>query len=383
MSNQIFNFGENALALGYDLDERLAKWDSLRLMMVRGVPEAFTRDEWAYLVTFLDKHSLMLPFVQSFGSRMAGDTSSLFRARGPIAIWLPNNVSLLGPLALILSSFSGAAIRVKVGSRSVDLCQAFVSYALDHLPSGELSHYLRSQVSIERFSREDERNRVMAAESSVRIAFGSDLATAAVHSLPHPVQSTGISFADHRSEAWVRMDALDDGAVTTLIKVFTIYGQAGCTSPRRVVIIDGTDDDCEALRAKMIELWPRQDMPMHIASQNILHHQLACASEWNAQTAPRNAAVLGIGSLKSGEMSGLMSLAIVASTAEQAAAALPANIQTVGHHFTDAGSPSWLSLVARTPIKRWVPINQMHHFGAVWDGMNFFRQLFEEIAIRT
>jgi hypothetical protein len=383
MSEHLINFGENVVALSYDLDERLSQWDGLRLAMVRSVPAAFTRDEWAYLVTFLDHASLMQPFEQSFGPLASGNASSLVRARGSIALWLPNNVSLLGPLVLILCSFTGAPIRVKAGSRSDDLCKAFVSCALEHLPQGELRDYLSKQVSIGQFDRNDERNRTMAAEASVRIAFGSDAATNAIHSLPHPVHSVGISFADHRSEAWVQMAALDDTSITTLIKVFSIYGQAGCTSPRRVVIIDGTAADCEALRAKMVALWPKQEVPMHIASQNILHCQLAAASGWDAQTAPRNAAVLGVGSLTNAEMTGLMSLAIVSATAQEAAAALPANIQTVGHCLADAGAVNWLSLIARTPIKRWVPAGQMHHFGAVWDGMNFWRQLFEETSIRS
>jgi len=384
MSEHLISFGGNVVALGYDLDERLLQWDVLRLKMVHGVPEEFTRDEWAYLVTFLDRINLMEMFIRSFGPRAGGGVtvSALFRARGPIAIWLPNNVTLLGPLALVLCSFTNAPIRIKTGSRSHDLCQAFISYALEHLPQGKLRDYLSKQVT-ERFDRNDPRNQTMAAEASVRIVFGSDATIRAIHSLPNPVHSVGISFADHRSEAWVEIAALDDAAITALIKVFTIYGQAGCTSPRRVVVIDGTRADCEWLRGKMMALWPKQEVAMHISSQNILHRQLAAAAGWDAQTGPRNGAVLGVGSLETGEMNGLMSLALVPATAQEAVVALPTNIQTIGHCLTDASAPAWLSLVARTSIKRWVPVREMHHFGAVWDGYNFWRHLFEEVAIHS
>jgi hypothetical protein len=48
----------------------------------------------------------------------------------------------------------------------------------------------------------------------------------------------------------------------------------------------------------------------------------------------------------------------------------------------DAKNPDWISIIADSAIQRWVPIGQMHHFGHVWDGMNFWRQLFEEIEFQ-
>lgn len=382
MSERLVRFGANVVALGFDLDRRLADWSALRLKMVSRVPEAFTRDEWAYLVGFLAHDSLFQAFETSFGPRQPGRPAALFRARGPIAVWLPNNVSLLGPLVLILCSFAGSPIRVKAGSRSDDLCQAFVSYALENLPPGELLEFLRGQVVVGRFDRDDQRNQEMAAAASVRIAFGSDPAVAAVHALPHPAGSLGVSFGDHRSEAWVELNALDANGALGLLKVFAIYGSAGCTSPRRVVILDGTMDDCAALRTRMLELWPRQKVPMRIASQNVVHSQLAAAAGWDVVRAPGNAAVLGIGSLALPELTGPMSLALVPGTAREAAAALPANVQTVGYRLAAPDSRVWLELVAETPIKRWVPLERMHHFEVVWDGANFWRQLFEEVAIR-
>jgi len=375
------------VALDYNLNECLAQWDVLRRQMVRGVPPEFTRDEWAYLAAFLERDNLMGPFRQSFGERTEDadvNINSLFRPRGPIAIWLPNNASLLGPLVLILASFTRMPLYVKSGSRSDDLCEAFVSYAANHLPDGELRSYIRDCISHGRFGRADGRNKTMAAEAAVRIVFGSDATATAVHSLPHPVNSVGISFADHRSEAWVEAGVLDDRRLATLIRVFSIYGSAGCTSPRRVVLIDGDEAACRGLRERMLALWPatvNQDVPMHVASQNILLRQLAAASGADAQTCARNAAVLSVGSPRLPAVDGLMALALVPATADEAAATLPANIQTIGHCLQEPSSQRWLTLLARKPVKRWVPVGEMHHFNAVWDGMNFWRQLFEETFV--
>jgi hypothetical protein len=382
MSDRMMQFGDSLIALDYDLEARLAKWDALRMKMARGVPAEFTRDEWAYLVGFVAKEHLYEAFIVSFGMEGGDPAKSLVRPRGPIAIWLPSNVSLLGPLVLILSSFAGVPMRVKAGSKSHDLCAAFGQFAIKNLDEGELRDYLRDQVKIERFDRHDPRNAEMAANASVRIAFGSDAAMAAIHALPHPADSIGISFGDHRSEAWVEAGALDDAAVMTLMKVFAIYGQAGCTSPRRVAMLGGSEADCHALRDRMLKLWPmtmKADAPMHIASLNVMHTQLNAASGWDVKLAHRNGAALGVNPVDKAEMSGLMSLAIVPGTVEQAIAMLPPNVQTIGHHIAEASK--LLPLIAKTKAKRFVPLAQMHHFGPVWDGQNFFRQLFEEVAL--
>ncbi len=382
MFDSMTNFNGRLLAADYDLDDRFDQWEALRTIMARRVPPEFTRDEWAYLTTFVAGANLYKCVEMSLGSESSRPPASLLRSRGPIAIWLPSNVSLLGPLVLILASFAGVPMRVKAGSKSNDLCAAFVQFAIDHLGDAELRDYLRYQVKIERFDRHDPRNAEMAANASVRIAFGSDAAMAAIHALPHPVDSIGISFGDHRSEAWVESAALDDAAVTTLMKVFAIYGQAGCTSPRRVVMLGGSEADCHALRDRMLKLWPttmKMDAPMHIASLNVMHAQLNAASGWDVKLTHRNAAVLGVGPVDKAEMSGLMSLAIVPGTVEQAIEMLPPNIQTIGHHVADASK--LLPLIAKTKAKRFVPVAQMHHFGPVWDGQNFFRQLFEEVAL--
>jgi hypothetical protein len=378
-----------AAILPFDLEERLKHWTSLRRKMVKHVHENFTRDEWAYLVAFLDEANLRKPFQESFGESVNGgqtQPAALLRPRGRIGIWLPNNVSLLGPLTLLLASFSGNPLWVKVGSSSGDLTAAFVDYAIQNLPDGTLADYLRQCVRIERFDRQDPRNRQMAAEAKVRVVFGSDQAVSAIHALPHPPNSIGISFGNHRSEAWVEKEALTDESLANLIRVFAIYGQAGCTSPRRVVVLDGSDEDALALQKSLVRLWPkavRADVPMHNASQNIMELQLALAQGWHANSAPRNGAMVAAGRIGLPEPTGLMSLSVVSASLNEAVATLPTNIQTIGHCLHNPHDPRWLDLIARTPAKRFVPIEAMHHFGPVWDGGNYWRQFFEEVELQS
>lgn len=382
MSSYGRSFSTGRLFLGYDLEQRLAEWDALRLAMVRGVPGEFTRDEWAYLLMFVSSDSLRAVFERTFGSTGDDSATSIFRPRGSIAVWLPNNVSLLGPLLVVLASFTGTAVRVKAGSRSDDLCAAFIRYAIAKLPDGELRSHLQNHVGIERFDRHDKRNASMAAVATVRVAFGSDASVAAIHALPHPIDSIGITFGDHCSEAWVEASALDDSAIATLLRVFAIYGRAGCTSPRRVVIIGGSTFDCERLRDRLVTSWPRvirREVPMHVASQNVLYSQLAAADGWDVRVVPRHGAVFGVGRITDPDMAGPMSLGIVAGSIDEAVLQLPTNIQTVGTILTDP--KSLLPKISRTTVKRFVPVAEMHHFGPVWDGQNFFRLFFDEITV--
>jgi hypothetical protein len=382
MSETIHKFGKNAVALPYSLDARLADWESLRREMVRGVALAFTRDEWAYMVAFLDPVHLRETFTRSFGPEADAGIQSLWRPRGEIAIWLPNNVSLLGPLVLILASFTGQPIRVKTGSRSDELCGAFVEYCLAKLPSCGLREYLSSKITIQAFDRTDSKNSEMAAEASVRIAFGSDQSVAAVHALPHPVESVGISFGNKRSEAWVRSKSLDDAQVDILLKVFAIYGQAGCTSPRRVVLLDGSRNQALEFRERMLQRWPlaiKRKPAMHEASSNFMNFQANSARGWDCKRVAGNSAVIGVGGVEQGEMHGMMALPITWATIPEAIEHLPGNIQTLGHLADDP--EDLLAALVSSRVKRFVPVSQMHHFGPVWDGVNFWANLFEEVQV--
>ena len=376
--------------LPFHLDAVIDDWNSLRPAMIRTRPEAFTRPEWAYLLEFLAPENLRMPFERAFGTPCANDAApprSLFRPGGPVAVWLPNNVSLLGPLTAILLSLTGNPVHFKAGSRGQDLASAFLDYVLGTLRDGHLKEHLRTRYDLAVFERDDPRNADMAREAAVRIVFGSDAAVEAVEALPHPPGSVGCCFGDRRSQAWLEPAALNDAVVTDLLRVFAIYGQAGCTSPSKVVLLTdggGLASSPAELCARLSAGWPqavRRDPPMHVASQNVLAAQWGKALGWEASLAARNGAVFAAGTPELPAFAGPMTLPVVAMSVEEAIAQLPANIQTLGHAFADPSDPRWLSLLADTRIKRLVPLARMHHFGAVWEGRNFWKQTFEEIDI--
>lgn len=375
------------VALAFDLHDWINQWQELRERMIRRMPTSFTRDEWAYLIRFLAPESLLRPWIESFGKQVltpVNPVNALLRPRGPIAVWLPNNVSLLGPLTLILASMSSSSLRIKAGSRADDLTSSFVAYVRESLQGGSVADYFGGELRVEQFGREDVRNREMALECKMRIVFGSDGAVRAIGSLPRPVDSVGIAFPNHSSEVWVEVGAMDDSHLQNLIRVFAIYGRAGCTSPQRVVILGGSETDARNLQEALLRLWPltmREPPPMHTASGNILSCQWAAAGGWNAATAARNGAVFAVGNMDAPSFEGLMALPIVSGSVERALRTVPENIQTIGHCLNDPADPKWLGVLASSSVKRFVPISEMHHFGPVWDGNNFWRQLFEEVEV--
>jgi Acyl-CoA reductase (LuxC) len=376
-----------AVALPFDLDELTSEWSQLRSVMVRSVPDAFSRDEWAYLITFLDPNNLAKPFEEAFGRRLADVTGSvdlLARPRGPVAVWLPNNVSLLGPLLLVLLSLTGNPVRLKAGSQTQDLTGALLDFARARLPSGSLAKYLDECVQLETFDRDDPRGRDMAKGAAARVMFGSDEGIAAVDAFEHSPGSIAIPFSDRRSEAWLETSRLDQETLNTLIKVFAIYGRAGCTSPSRVVLVNGRLEEAVTLRDRLLELWPdaaRNDVPIHVASENMLARQWAAALGWNAELAPRNRAMVAVGSPDLPPVGGFMALQLVPATVERAVETLPPNIQTIGHALERPDDPRWLQILASTSVKRFVPLARMHHFGPLWDGYDYWRQLFEIVEV--
>lgn len=380
--------GCSAVFLPFALTEVVEDWSGLRRVMAKQVPDAFTRDEWAYLITFLDSANLQRPFEQSFGQLLetgSDEVVRVIRRRGDIGIWLPGNVSLLGPLTLILLSLTGNRIRMKGASGAEDLTGVFLEFARAHLPDGALLEYLRNDVHYDVFDRGDVRNQEMAAAADVRIAFGSNDAVKSILGLDHPLGSTGIAFADRQSEAWIEKDAVSDALLSDLIKVFAIYGQAGCTSPRRAVILGATDAEATAVRDRVQAMWPdviRGAPAPHIASENVMWRQCAAARGWDATLAPRNAAVLATGTTDLEEVHGPMVLSFVPAEFGEAVEALPEQIQTIGYGIANAQlGAAWLELLAESTIERLVPIGQMHHFGAVWDGQAFWRQAFDEVEV--
>ena len=378
----------SALALPFDLTALLADWASLRRRMVRDVPPAFSRDEWAYMVGFVAPEALLGVFTSTFGPQQAEASAArrLLRPRGPLALWLPNNVSLLGPLTLVLASLTGNPLWVKAGSRSDDLCTALRQWALEQLAEGPLRRWLADDVAVLQMPRDDPRQANWSEAAAVRMVFGSDAGARAIAALPARPTAPLFAFVDKKSQAWAEVAALDDEALRTLIRVFAIYGRAGCTSPARLVLIDGTAADCARVAARLVALWPlavKTDVAMHQASANVMALQTALAGGWHATLAPRHAAVVCVGDAELADPPGQLLLPVVCAGLDAAVAALPANTQTIGHMVSDPADSRWALALADSPACRFVPVGQMHHFGPVWDGFAFWRQLFEDVEVKT
>lgn len=340
------------------------RWSGLRATMIRARPDAFTRDEWAYLIAFLDAGHLQ-EIVRS-----ATAPNAIARPRGTVAVWLPNNVSLLGPLTLILLSLTGNEIFMKEGSRADALTLAFADYVRANGGAA-----LLARTEILRAERNDPVVTERTAQADVVIVFGSDDAVTAAARHVRP-GATLIPFSDRRSEAWLSGRPTDE-VLVDLIKVFAIYGQAGCTSPTRVVVLDG---NAEEIRDRIVRLWPERlrNREPHVASANVLAAQLAAAAGWDAALVPANTAVIAAGAAALDVPQAGLILPIVALSVDEAAASLPPNIQTVGHNVDAGTALAWLE---GTPVKRIVPIAAMHHFGPVWDGREWWRECFEWIEL--
>ncbi len=376
-----------ALVLPFNMDALLADWEKVRSAMLKHVPEAFSRDEWAYLVAFLTKQELLKTYEDSFGARTDDGSQPMMmvRPRGPVGVWLPNNVSLLGPLMLILLTLSANAIRLKAGSRSEDLTGAFLAFLRTVELDGPLGVYLDRYIRHESFSSDDPRNTEMAAHSSVRIVFGSDEAAKAIHALPHPLDSTGISFSDRRSEAWIELSQCTHEVLRDLIKVFAIYGQAGCTSPSRVILLNAGREEALKVRDNLAALWPKtiRRPSMHVASDNVRAWQLARAAGWESVLVSENRAVLSVGDYDLKTNPNLMEMRLIPAILEEAVAHLPNNIQTIGHALRDANNRKWLEAISATGAARFVPLRTMHHFETLWDGSDFWAQLFTYTRVRA
>jgi hypothetical protein len=378
----------SVVCLPFDLEARLNDWQAVQRKMLRGPAPGFTRDEWAYLVGFVDRSVLMAPFLRTFGTSCPQHASprAMFRPRGGIAVWLPNNASLLGPLVIVLSSLTGAQIRAKSGSRAEDLAQAFVEFCTTALEDCDLRRYLANDVTINRFSRDDPQNAQMSMWAASRIVFGSDEAATAVSALPHRADCRTFAFGDHRSEAWIDVSQVTDDAAVLLGRVFAIYGRAGCTSPSRVVLLGGSVLDACQLCQRLLSVWSRVSTARpaaNIASECLMVSQLARAIgvRGGAWLAPDHGALLVADEIGGTAIPGMNVLPVMGGSVEQAVSSLPPNIQTIGYMLPEDGASGLITSLASTPVKRVVPLRAMHHFGPVWDGYSFWRELFEEVEL--
>lgn len=386
---QVFATGarRTAVALPFALDELLDDWGAVRKAMRGPVPEPFERDEWAYLMTFVGASELRSVFSTTFGKPAPdGPAEVLAVPRGPVAIWLPNNVTLLGPLVAVLLSLTGAVTTIKVGSRAEDLVRPFIAWLREHAPAGPLGRWLGERVELLAVERDDPRNAALARDSAVRIAFGSNEGVEGVEALAHPATSQGFAFGDRRSEAWVSpAHAAEQGVADTLVRVFGIYGQAGCTAPHRVVVINGSSKDARALRDRLIRRWPEivaARPAMHIASANLAAYQEAAVGGWDPVLVDGHRAMVACGPPSAPMIESVQSLFITAASTDQAVASAPANLQTVGHALEEPGSAEWTSAILRSGAERFVPLARMHNFGPIWDGFSYWRALFREVETR-
>jgi len=375
-----------ALYMPFNIDKLINDWIYLQRKMVHDIPDAFTRDEWAYLISFLGKSNLTKPISISFGSPVSESEnliSILAKPRGTVSLWLPNNVSLLGPLMLILLSLSGNNILMKGGSRSKNLTGIFLDYALDNLPEGQLKNHLSNNIKLDFFEHSDDRNFTMASTAHVRILFGSTEAGNQIEHLDHSLNSQGFYFIDRQSEAWVDYKIVNDDVIDTIIKVFTVYGQAGCTSPKKIVLIKGNQKIALAFRDRLLNRWSKLESinpTQHVASENIMANQLFSAYGWDVKNTDNNKAVIPLGKDLTIPDT-LTSLPITWGTLKDAIDQLPENIQTIGHAIVENDYNYYLESIAPVSIKRFVPLSQMHHFGPLWDGFSYWKNLFEEIEI--
>lgn len=374
----------NAVVLSFEINELLAQWESLRSRMIRLRPSQFTRDEWAYLIRFVESKNLNSVFERAFGRRTTATSFNyLLRPRTTVAVWLPNNVSLLGPLSLILLSLTGSRLLLKLGSRNVGLTAAFLGFVRDNLPHGVLLNYLNDAIELKSFDRSDPMSQQWIDASDVQIVFGSDEAVRGVRRAAQSTQSLIFGFSDRVSEAWIEPKQVNPAALNQLMKIFAIYGRLGCTSPRRVVLIDGDEQDAVRLRDGLAETWSRIEdrPPLNVASENIRELQWAKAHGWDPLITQGRHAMLASGSAELPLPQGGNSLAITTSPLKFIASSLPQNIQTIGHLVENASDVKWLNLLAVTKVKRFVKLADMHHFGAVWDGWKFWESVFEVVEI--
>ena len=198
--------GASIVALPFSLTDAWEAIGQVRAAMVRSRPEQFSRNEWAYLMQFVSRSSLSRPFVDHFGTFTTANTDlvtarQIVRPRGRIALWLPSNVSLLGPLAIMQLLLSGNRLLVKAPVDIDGLGGVFLDFLHNELPEGSFRQHVLTAVEYASFARDDARAREWISSADVRVVFGSDAAVLAIDALPHPVDSVSVAFADRRSEA--------------------------------------------------------------------------------------------------------------------------------------------------------------------------------------
>lgn len=377
------NGSHRAVLTKFDINEIIEDYSNLRKIMIRKISPDFSRDEWAYLCTFIEKESLKEVLNETFGSDSSNTSiKEAFKAKENLSIWLPNNVSLLGPLMLIYASLAGIKVTAKAGSSGYNISETFKKFILENLPNTELSKFFET-VSIFQASRDSKEVLRMSQQGDVRIMFGSNQAADSIRKMPCKVDSEYIPFVDHVSEAWfTNFEKLSDKDIQDLLKVFLIYGQAGCTSPKRVICIDFNENEIKDLENRILSTWEmlvKEDLPPHQASENTKAKQLALAYGWKVSEISRSKGNLLIGDFDCRPFVSHHSLQLIPTSLNQAIENIPEHIQTVGLQKENIDIS--LKLAESTNIKRIVPIGKMHHFSSIWDGFSFFKSFFTQLTL--
>ncbi len=390
MYKYFFQFGQqiNKIVLPYDLQLFFSSIENMRQDMIRNKLKEFTRDEWAYLLSFLSTENLWKVFLNTFGSRLSHNDSAtyncIYKPRGIVTIWLPNNVSMLGPLSYIMALLSGCQVVLKIGSSGENLSTPFYEYLIMKLNS-HLREYIKTHTQIVTVSRDSPMLNDISYKSDVRVFFGSDDSWKNVSALKKKDSCVDIPFLDHVSEAWIEVSQVTDNLLKTFLKVFNIYGQAGCTSPKKLVLIGGSSSDAKIIRQNIISLWDQKTIPKnitpHIASQNLLAHQRALALGYDSLIADQNSAVFAVGDENKKYFSSYFFLPIFTGSLDWAINQLPANIQTIGLASPKDMELHMVGKLVNTNVKRVVGIDKMHHFGQFWDGYEYWRSFFECIEV--
>ena len=361
----------------HDVGRVLADWERLAKRMARDKADDFSRDDWAYLLRFLREAHLTALLKETF-PLPEGETRRYFTPRSPVGVWLPSNVTLLGPLLVILLSLGGATVTLKVSSRGADLTGRFVDFAKDELTGTALGDYLTSRLSVVRMDRDDARNRELAARAQVRVIFGEDGTARSVDALPHPVGSLTVAFTDRASEAWLLpRAALTADVQDALLRVFSVFGQAACTAPRRVVLVGGDAAAAAQLARGLAERPNERAAALADASERVLAVEEARAHGFSVVDSTGGLVILH-GPPRLPLVRGRAVLHVTFATEEEALATTPPNLQTIGVAYGDARmDESLIGKLIERGAARIVPLARMHDFAAEWDGIEVLRSLFD------
>jgi hypothetical protein len=278
---------------------------------------------------------------------------------------------------------SGAEVRVKTGSRSVNLVEPFLRFIREKGEKSLLA--LLERIQIVQGDRESLAVKNLAKDSMLRVVFGSDEAASSIRTLSGPPTMQTIAFSHHRSEAWIDWECVTEDLVDNLIRVFAIYGQAGCTAPSRVILLDATADQAMSLSDRVCARWPeilRVVPDPQVSADSIMAEQVARARGWQAKRILQGRGVVGVGTHSLVPPAGALTLSIIPATLDTAISHLPVDIQTIGYAASSKMLAACLHELSARGVKRVVPLARMHDFEHVWDGFAFFSQAFELMTVK-